>query len=264
MLNETVDSENLGDLVGTRLAYEAFTSLAEEYKRLSLSGQEELLNETVDSENLGDLVGTRLAYEAFTSLPEEYKRVTLAGFNMSSERLFFINLCNQWSRRSSLRTRVQSGWATQVDGGVFIGATVYTARDATTMVFAWVENATISKPTFLLIWADVVSVASFEAAVAHLGDWSESLGTRRAEMSSLAHIRRLLCVTKHTADEVTKGTKKLAAAKDTGRADCERRTKTREASLTHRPTAGDAPQGFFDRHWVDLQSPTSNQKRRWP
>ncbi|KAL3197417.1 hypothetical protein MRX96_044912 [Rhipicephalus microplus] len=33
MLNETVDSENLGDLVGTRLAYEAFTSLAEEYKR---------------------------------------------------------------------------------------------------------------------------------------------------------------------------------------------------------------------------------------
>ncbi|KAL3210530.1 hypothetical protein MRX96_037065 [Rhipicephalus microplus] len=41
------------------------------------------------------------------------------------------------------------------------------------MVFAWVETAAISTPAFLWIWADVMSVASSEAAVAHLGDWLE-------------------------------------------------------------------------------------------
>ncbi|XP_075744578.1 endothelin-converting enzyme homolog isoform X2 [Rhipicephalus microplus] len=103
------DVSTLEDYWGTEEIRNEYTKRALCLRRshrsvLSLSGQEELLNETVDSENLGDLVGTRLAYEAFTSLPEEYKRVTPAGFNMSSERLFFINLCNQWCARNSKPT----------------------------------------------------------------------------------------------------------------------------------------------------------------
>lgn len=55
--------------------------------------QPEVLDDNVDSENLADLVGTKVAYAAFKALPERFRRVKLVGFNVSSERLFFINHC---------------------------------------------------------------------------------------------------------------------------------------------------------------------------
>ncbi|KAL1477541.1 hypothetical protein MTO96_035661 [Rhipicephalus appendiculatus] len=38
MLNDTVDSENLADLVGTRIAYTAFTTLSAQYVDETLAG----------------------------------------------------------------------------------------------------------------------------------------------------------------------------------------------------------------------------------
>ncbi|XP_049267411.1 basic proline-rich protein [Rhipicephalus sanguineus] len=58
-------------------------------------------------------------------------------------------------------------------GGMSAHLGCWLARNATIVVLIWVKHAAISTPPFLRIWADVVSVASSEAAVAHLGDWSE-------------------------------------------------------------------------------------------
>ncbi|KAH6933941.1 hypothetical protein HPB50_019133 [Hyalomma asiaticum] len=59
------------------------------------------LNDYLDSENLADLVGTTIAYSAYASLPPKYKRVALAGYDMSTERLFFVNHCVKWCAQHS-------------------------------------------------------------------------------------------------------------------------------------------------------------------
>ncbi|KAH6933932.1 hypothetical protein HPB50_019124 [Hyalomma asiaticum] len=76
---------------------------------LSLNGDQDMLNATLDSENLADLVGTRLAYAAYSSLPKRYKDVKLAGFDMSTDRLFFVNHCVKWCNRA---TEAAEGYST--------------------------------------------------------------------------------------------------------------------------------------------------------
>ncbi|XP_075730603.1 membrane metallo-endopeptidase-like 1 [Rhipicephalus microplus] len=69
---------------------------------LSISGEEPKLNHTLDSENLADLVGTTVAYSAYSALPQKYKDVGLAGFDMSTDRLFFVNNCAKWCAQNSV------------------------------------------------------------------------------------------------------------------------------------------------------------------
>ncbi|KAH7934600.1 hypothetical protein HPB51_029034 [Rhipicephalus microplus] len=82
--------------------YKHLNLLSNVLLQLSLTGQEDHLDDELDSENLADFVGARLAYAAYASLPEDVKRMKLAGFDMSPEKLFFINQCSRVCAWSSI------------------------------------------------------------------------------------------------------------------------------------------------------------------
>ncbi|XP_075744112.1 neprilysin-1 [Rhipicephalus microplus] len=114
-LNDTVDSENLADLVGTMVAYAAYSSSPQKYKDVKLVNLDisterlffinhcvkcwrrepvTLCSTTSSTRRIWlILLAPRVFYVAFTTLPLVQWDVTLPGVKRTAEHLFFIGYC---------------------------------------------------------------------------------------------------------------------------------------------------------------------------